>query len=239
MQIESWSPPLSSRPVVAYPDMSERQVEVMTSIGKLSMPNIAPLMLHNLKRVRLRYPAIFQDVDFFARALRHISTCHTPAPVRKFILEMFDVPLDLDVLERLRQLEYPADPAGTLQATAPSQPFRERESSANRRQANVYEGTQTSDPDAQRKRASSNPGPGLDVLPPKMRNRGTTVSGLGPASSGGPPQMPSLTIAPLVATQATSPLSSVFTTESLAGPYVEDAEESSGSWQDATDHERA
>ncbi len=44
----------------------------------------------------------------FHRALRIISTNHFQAPVRRFILDLFDIPLEADTLIQLRHLEVDA-----------------------------------------------------------------------------------------------------------------------------------
>lgn len=55
--------------------------------------------------VRNRHPRLFASTTLFHRALRAISTNHFQAPVRRFILDLFDVQLTPHTLSRLAHME--------------------------------------------------------------------------------------------------------------------------------------
>lgn len=59
-------------------------------------------------RIRNKQPRYFSSLSLFHRAARRISSNHYQAPVRRFILDLFDVPLDTDTLGQLVTAEQKA-----------------------------------------------------------------------------------------------------------------------------------
>ncbi|TXT05984.1 hypothetical protein VHUM_03745 [Vanrija humicola] len=103
--IEPWKPRRVDPTTPPLPVLTGLEGEVMGMISKLSNYVLAAGAMNNLKRVRNRHPRLFHSVTFFHRALRAISTNHFQAPVRKFILDLFDVQIGPHTLPRLAHVE--------------------------------------------------------------------------------------------------------------------------------------
>lgn len=94
--------------------------------------------------MRNRHPRLFASTTLFHRALRAISTNHFQAPVRRFILDLFDVQLTPHSLARLAHME-----RGGSERTS----HHERKGSGHRR-------TDSKDSTGEsRRRSQSSPGP--------------------------------------------------------------------------------
>lgn len=104
-------------------------------------------------RIRTRHPRYFSSITILLRAIRMISTNHYQAPVRRFILDLFDIPFEPDTLVQLRHLEL----------ASYSSPRVLRHGDGEEREA--------------RRRSASSPGP----EPPGRiaRTRGSTISEMG------------------------------------------------------------
>ncbi|WOO81922.1 Target of rapamycin complex 2 subunit ste20 [Vanrija pseudolonga] len=103
--IEPWKPRRVDPTTPPLPVLTGLEGEVMGMISKLSNYVLAAGAMNNLKRVRNRHPRLFHSVTFFHRAMRAISTNHFQAPVRKFILDLFDVEIGPHTLPRLAHVE--------------------------------------------------------------------------------------------------------------------------------------
>ena len=115
----------------------------------------------------MRHPRFFASLPLFHRAARMISSNHYQAPVRRFILDLFDVQLNSDVLAQLVKM-----------GQTSLKLVREK-------QGNGYGVDRGRDHDhaEHRRRATSSPGPeplgrGSGEGPPGlgMRSRGLTIS---------------------------------------------------------------
>jgi rapamycin-insensitive companion of mTOR len=62
-------------------------------------------MTDEIYRVRNKHPRYFSSITLFHRALHTISNNHYLAPVRRFILDLFDVSLEPDILVQLHHLD--------------------------------------------------------------------------------------------------------------------------------------
>jgi hypothetical protein len=121
-------------------------------------------------------------MTLFHRALRIISTNHYPAPVRRFIIDLFDIQLNHETLVQLRHIEL-----SSFTLPVPLAHLREHD---NEHQINLNNEEQTRDDydyDAyhnqtgrQRRRSASYPGP---QRPAQGRKRGLTISNI-PNSAG-------------------------------------------------------
>ncbi|KDQ62311.1 hypothetical protein JAAARDRAFT_30208 [Jaapia argillacea MUCL 33604] len=82
---------------------SQHELEVMTAIHNLSNTVIANAASRSLTRMKSRpeYRHIFTSPSMLYRALYTMSTNHYRQPVRRYILDLFDVEMDADVLKAL------------------------------------------------------------------------------------------------------------------------------------------
>ena len=113
-----------------------------------------------MSRIRNRQPHFFSSLPLWHRAARMISTNHYQAPVRRFILDLFDIPIDPETLSELMKHEQSSLKLITLPTNISQSP------------------TST---DGHRKRSASSPGPKpIDIVerPDRMRSRGLTLSQL-------------------------------------------------------------
>lgn len=160
----------------------------MVSIANLSNYVLAAGAMNNLKkcvyhtdvdggkmlihRLRNKQPRYFSSLPLFHRAARMISTNHYQAPVRRFILDLFDVPLDSDTLVQLVTMEQKS-----LRLIA--QRRRGEEEGRSSRRSRTSGTGQTPEREMEhRRRSASSPGPeppGRNVEVRK-RNRGLTIS---------------------------------------------------------------
>lgn len=103
--IDTWERP-DLRPLApALPKLHGLESEIMTSIANLSNYVLAAGAMNNLKRIRTRHPKYFSSITLFHRALRTISTNHFQAPVRRFILDLFELKLERPTLIQLAGIE--------------------------------------------------------------------------------------------------------------------------------------
>jgi rapamycin-insensitive companion of mTOR len=137
--------------------------------------------------LRFRHPRYFSSITLFHRALCVISTNHFQAPVRRFIMDLFDVKIEPDTLIQLRHLENPTsapllspmkrlalgqpDASSAGPRLSPLSPMRrvQTEVLADEDDLDAHEG--------RRRRSASSPGP----EPPGRlgRARGLTISEVG------------------------------------------------------------
>ncbi|WVO18166.1 hypothetical protein L204_105869 [Cryptococcus depauperatus] len=103
--IERWTRPYLQPSTLPLPKLHGLESEIITSIANLSNYVLAAGAMTNLKRQRARHPRYFSSITLFHRALRIISTNHFQAPVRRFILELFNVELDRESLISLTSIE--------------------------------------------------------------------------------------------------------------------------------------
>jgi len=120
-------------------------------------------------------------MTLFHRALRIISTNHYPAPVRRFVIDLFDIQLNHETLVQLRHIE--------LSSFTLPVPLAHLHEHDDEHHPNPNNGDQTRDDyeyDAyhqtgrQRRRSASYPGP---QRPAQARKRGLTISDI-PNSAG-------------------------------------------------------
>ena len=170
----------------------------MSYIAKLSNFVLAAKAMNNLKRyvdpslvlkasiadyhrIRARHPRYFSSITLFHRALRVISTNHFQAPVRRFILDLFEIGIEMDTLIQLRHIE-----ASLNQRTQdrpplppPLPPMSRSHGGDSPRSAfsPVRHQTEELDRNERRRRSASSPGP----EPPGRvaRLRGLTISEVG------------------------------------------------------------
>ncbi|WVQ95387.1 hypothetical protein IAU59_002484 [Kwoniella sp. CBS 9459] len=104
-RIESWERPDVGPQYPPLPKLTGLEAEIMTSIANLSNYVLAAGAMNSLKRIRNRHPRYFSSITLFHRALRSISTNHYQAPVRRFILDLFELKLEEDILTQLVGVE--------------------------------------------------------------------------------------------------------------------------------------
>jgi len=166
--IEPWTRQDAPLQTLPLPKLTGQEGEIMTSIANLGNYVLAPSAMNNLKRIRNRHPRYFTSVTLFHRALRIISTNHYLAPVRRFILDLFDVKLEPEILIQLRHLE-------TSQSrSADFIHERDNDQSGTSNNANGEDHEHENDVKEHRRRSASYPGP--ERAPAMSRQRGLTVS---------------------------------------------------------------
>ena len=122
-------------------------------------------------------------MTLFHRALRIISTNHYPAPVRRFIIDLFDIQLNHETLVQLRHIEL-----SSFVLPVPLAHLHEHDDEHHNNLDNEERRRDDYDYDAyhrkngrdQRRRSASNPGP---QRPAQARKRGLTISHI-PNSAG-------------------------------------------------------
>ena len=144
----------------------------------------------------MREPRHFSSLPLFYRALQMVSTNHFVSPVRKFILDLFDLRLDPETLVGMRSIELSMirQPRASMseyrsgstskspippdhQTQLESQDGRSARISKQARHGGQWRGDQRVDPGQgrERKRSASSPGPPpIEII---VRHRGMTVSG--------------------------------------------------------------
>ncbi|KAK8850712.1 hypothetical protein IAR55_004632 [Kwoniella newhampshirensis] len=103
--IAPWERPDLRVTNVALPKLSGLEAEIMTSIANLSNYVLAAGAMNNLKRIRNRHPRYFSSITLYHRALLSISSNHYQAPVRRFILDLFEIKLEPETLTQLAGIE--------------------------------------------------------------------------------------------------------------------------------------
>lgn len=123
-------------------------------------------------RIRNRHSRYFSSITLFHRALRIISTNHYPAPVRRFILDLFDIQINSETLVQLRHIELSsfAQPA---QMANLHEHADEHSDSAHAHHDTQKDDSHNHDHNEHRRRSASNPGP---ERPVNHRKRGLTIS---------------------------------------------------------------
>jgi hypothetical protein len=120
-------------------------------------------------------------MTLFHRALRIISTNHYPAPVRRFVIDLFDIQLNHETLVQLRHIEL-----SSFTLPVPLAHLHEHDDEHHNHPNNEDQTRDDYDYDAyhqtgrQRRRSASYPGP---QRPAQTRKRGLTISDI-PNSAG-------------------------------------------------------
>lgn len=172
--IEPWSRHNVDSGVPPLPALSGLEGDVMHMISNLSNYVLAAGAMNNLKRVRNRHPRMFSSTTLFHRAMRAVSTNHFQAPVRRFILDLFDVELGPHTLPRLTHLEKGSYAYAFL---------KEKGEACNDEDCKDDEPDEDdNDVEADtRRRARSSPGPEPSRTSGLRRSRGLTVNDLTPS----------------------------------------------------------
>ncbi|WWD20882.1 hypothetical protein CI109_105359 [Kwoniella shandongensis] len=189
VRIEPWDITDLRAKHVPLPKLSGLEGEIMTSIANLSNYVLAAGAMNNLKKIRNRHPRYFSSITLFHRALLSISSNHYQAPVRRFILDLFEIKLEPETLTQLigiEELAYREDVAHPFPRRT-SKSGKKLETSKSSAGMNRQNGphSQNGGNEGRRKRSYSSPvdlalsigeGGGVGV----RRERGTTISeGLG------------------------------------------------------------
>jgi len=132
MSIPPWQDPVESqarRPSL-LPPTTQEEVDVIVAIQNLANTVIANAASRSLARMKSKqeYRSVFTSPVSFYRALHFLSTQHYRLTVRKYIIELFDVPLDASSIRALAEaeqslLEKPpnsSSPGGSSAASPPS-----------------------------------------------------------------------------------------------------------------------
>lgn len=82
--------------------------EVITAIANLSNNLLTHTASKTLAKIKQKHPAVFRSKGLFYRTLHLLNTCRYRSTVRSYILEQFDIPLNMasvhDILEAGRQI---------------------------------------------------------------------------------------------------------------------------------------
>ncbi len=105
-----------------------------------------------------------------------ISNNHYQAPVRRFILDLFDVKLSPETLIRLRHL----DLASGAKQTSTGEEGNERHDEDRLQKEYIVDGSEDESHPESRRRSASSPGP--EPLSRQVRARGLTIGSMTPNS---------------------------------------------------------
>ncbi|TFK52588.1 hypothetical protein OE88DRAFT_1807473 [Heliocybe sulcata] len=110
--VPTWDTPTSSTASQLIPPTSQNEMEVLTALHNLANTVIANQASRTLARLKTRseYKDIFSSPSMFYRALHTISTHRYRLPVRRYVLDLFEIDLDYEVAKQLSHY------AETLQA---------------------------------------------------------------------------------------------------------------------------
>lgn len=153
-----------------------RRHERLEEVGPVESILIPFSLTFGICRLRNRQPGPFANLSLFHRAMRLISTNHFQAPVRRFVLDLFEVSLDQGTLVQLRSMDIEA----YAHANLPGREVRDSRRTRNREdRGGAGAGTSTGSEGEReyRRRSASSPGP----EPPgrSIRTRGLTISEMG------------------------------------------------------------
>ncbi|KAI0789744.1 Rapamycin-insensitive companion of mTOR, N-term-domain-containing protein [Abortiporus biennis] len=126
VSIPPWHPtPISEEKVIRLrPPENPEEIEVMTAIYNLANTVIANTASRSLTKMKQRpeYKHIFSSTKMFYRAMHTISSQRYRLPVRRYILDLFNVELCPEVIKELREheSELKIGPAEEAVAVAPA-----------------------------------------------------------------------------------------------------------------------
>lgn len=104
------------------PPSTEPEIEAITAVYNLANTVIANAASRSLARMKSRpdHRALFSSPDMLYRALHTMSTQRYRLPVRRYILEIFSVNLDADLVVALQQSAYKLKPHPSAQPLKPA-----------------------------------------------------------------------------------------------------------------------
>ncbi|KAI0036452.1 Rapamycin-insensitive companion of mTOR, N-term-domain-containing protein [Vararia minispora EC-137] len=105
LSVPQWEVADSGKETRLTPPASQQEIEVFTTISNLSNAVIANTASRSLAKLKSRpeYQNVFKSVPMFYRALHIVSTSRYRLPVRRFIFDLFDIPLDQDSVQQLSE----------------------------------------------------------------------------------------------------------------------------------------
>ncbi|KIO29376.1 hypothetical protein M407DRAFT_70503 [Tulasnella calospora MUT 4182] len=105
VQISHWpSAPDLREPRWIQPTDDSMELQILTAIGNLQNTVIANEAARSLTRFKSQHRQIFSSITLFYRVLHIISTQRYRLPVRRYILDLFDIDLDPDIMNALYNL---------------------------------------------------------------------------------------------------------------------------------------
>ncbi|KAG9036760.1 hypothetical protein FRB95_008091 [Tulasnella sp. JGI-2019a] len=94
-----------AEPSRLIPPESNIEVQILAAISNLQNTVIANEAARSLTRFKSLHRAVFSSVSLYYRALHMLSTQRYRLPVRRYILDLFDVELDPDVMTTICTLQ--------------------------------------------------------------------------------------------------------------------------------------
>ncbi|KAG6812566.1 hypothetical protein H0H92_002218 [Tricholoma furcatifolium] len=104
--LPSWTPVVANRTEGRLiPPTAEAEIEVITAIQNLANTVIANASSRSLSKMKSRpeYRQIFTSPTMFYRALNIISTQRYRLPIRRYIIDLFNLELNPDLVQKLKQ----------------------------------------------------------------------------------------------------------------------------------------
>ncbi|KAG8904203.1 hypothetical protein FRB99_002106 [Tulasnella sp. 403] len=122
VQIPPWESPIDSHePKWIAPPDDTMEAQILTAISNLQNTVIANEAARSLTRFKSIHRAIFSSIPLFYRVLHLLSTHRYRLPVRRYILDLFDIDLDPDVMATIyslsTNLHRPVSPLDSLQSS--------------------------------------------------------------------------------------------------------------------------
>ncbi|KAI5479428.1 cytosolic regulator Pianissimo [Pseudohyphozyma bogoriensis] len=105
VETDSWEPPLQEIPanLLLAPPTNHVERDVLAAFANLSNHILATKASKTLARIKSRHRDIFSSPSLYYRALEMISNYHYRFPVRRYIIELFDIPLDAASATRIME----------------------------------------------------------------------------------------------------------------------------------------
>lgn len=104
-QTPPWEPPAPPMPealLLASPQ-NYLEVEALSALANLSNHILATKASKTLARLKQRHRELFSSPRLYYRALEMLANHHYRLAVRRYIIELFDLPLDDEVAERIME----------------------------------------------------------------------------------------------------------------------------------------
>ncbi|GAA5864925.1 hypothetical protein JCM8547_004239 [Rhodosporidiobolus lusitaniae] len=100
-----WEPPIPNVPnaLLLAPPSSTLERDALTALANLSNHILATKASKTLARLKTRHRSLFTSPSLFYRALDMLASHHYRLATRKYILELFDLPLDAEVAKRVKE----------------------------------------------------------------------------------------------------------------------------------------
>ena len=115
LSITPWEVRRVSKPpqLELAPPILQSERDALVALNNLSNNLLNKQTSKSIARLKQHHPEVFRSPSMFYRAFHLLRNCHFRAGVRTYILELFSVPLDIALVQRLEDI------GRTLKTTVP------------------------------------------------------------------------------------------------------------------------